>query len=57
MVIKDFLRLIKNYGASFLFQKHLCLRKKFPKAYIAAQVKIRYDDIRILNYLLAKEHI
>lgn len=45
MVIKDFLRLIKNYGASFLFQKHLCLRKKFPKAYIAAQVKIRYDDI------------
>lgn len=43
MTLKEFLRLFKKYGVTFLFQKHFKLRWKFPKATIATNTKIRYD--------------
>lgn len=45
MEAKDIFRLIKNYGTFFLFKRHLRLRLRFPKARIASNTKICYDDI------------
>lgn len=45
MTLKNFLRLFKKYGVTFLFQKHFKLRFKYPKATIATNTKICYDRI------------
>lgn len=46
MQLKNLLRLIKKYGISFLFQRHLFLRLRHPYAYIASQTKIKYDSAK-----------
>ena len=45
MNIKDFLRLFRRYGVAFPLQKHFKLRLKYPKAYLASNTKVRYDNI------------
>lgn len=45
MQVMNLFRIMKKYGVSFLFQRHLKLRCKFPKAFIATYTKIKIGRI------------